>query len=258
MLLDAVIIILSEVLEASFIISFLLASNRLLGQTQRWIVPAIGAGVVFSLLLAWQFERLSEMFDGAGQEFVLCGLIVATMACLLWRIAELLFAPLRRWQRLSLIVLGLTVVFAVSREGAEIFIYGYAFAARAQTRIHLILGGAIGAGIGVSVGVLCYYALMQLQPRFRVPTLVSVLALIAAGMSVQAVMNLMQAGALESQAPLWNSSWLVHEASIPGQLLYALFGYESTPTLFQALAYVVIIAAVFSMLVVKALLARRR
>jgi high-affinity iron transporter len=61
--------------------------------------------------------------------------------------------------------------------------------------------------------------------------------LIGAGMAGQASLLLIQADWLPSQAPLWDSSNLVAENSITGQLLYALIGYEATPTPIQAIAY---------------------
>lgn len=248
MLLDAVVIVLREVIEAALIISVLLVSNQLHNESRRWIVPAIGGGVLLSVLLATQIGAISESFEGAGQEYVHCLLIMTIVLCLLLRIAEMLFERVRRALRhYSSLILGLAVALAISREGEEIFIYGYAFASRAQSQFHIVLGTAIGAGIGVSIGVLCYYTLLFFRGRRLLPAIISVLTLIAAGMITQVVTNLMQAGVMASEAPLWNSSWLIDEASLAGQLLYALFGYESTPTLFQAIAYAVIIAAVLFM-----------
>jgi len=259
MLLDAVIIVLREVLEAALIISVLLVSNHLLKESRRWILPAIGSGVVLSIVLATQIGRLSEMFEGAGQEYVHCVIILITALCLLLRCAEILFESVRlRLGDLYVFSLGLAVALAISREGEEIFIYGYAFAAHAQSRFHIILGTAIGAGIGLSVGVLCYYSLLALKGRYLMAVLLGVMALISAGMVAQVVTNLMQAGLIASQAPAWNSTWLVDESTLSGQLLSALFSYESTPTLFQVSAYAAIIAAVLLMALLKSVSARWR
>jgi high-affinity iron transporter len=56
------------------------------------------------------------------------------------------------------------------------------------------------------------------------------LALVAAGMASQVVVYLMQGGMVESQLPVWDSSGWIPETSVAGQLLYALLGYEATPT----------------------------
>jgi high-affinity iron transporter len=63
------------------------------------------------------------------------------------------------------------------------------------------------------------------------------LALVAAGMASQAVVYLMQGGLVESQLPVWDSSGWISETSVTGQLLYAVLGYEATPTLKQLVFY---------------------
>jgi len=60
------------------------------------------------------------------------------------------------------------------------------------------------------------------------------LILIASGMLSQASLLLIQADWLPSQLPLWNSSAFISEKSVVGQLLYAVIGYEATPTPIQA------------------------
>jgi high-affinity iron transporter len=246
MLLDAVIIVLREVLEAALIISTLLASNYLNGVSQRWIIPALGGGVLLSILLATQIGRISEAFDGTGQEYAQCLLLSLTISCLLIHISELLIDHVKHWLGLfRSLPVGMAVALAICREGEEIFIYGYGFASRADSKFHIVLGTAIGAGIGISIGVLCYYSLTALNRKYVVPVLVTLLTLMSAGMSMQVVMYLIQAGLADSQFPIWNSESLVAESSMVGQLLFALFAYESTPTPYQAGTYLAVIALVF-------------
>ena len=61
--------------------------------------------------------------------------------------------------------------------------------------------------------------------------------LIAGGMVSQAIQLLTQADLISSQGAIWDSTFLVDERSLFGQLLYALIGYESTPTLVQFVCY---------------------
>jgi high-affinity iron transporter len=56
-------------------------------------------------------------------------------------------------------------------------------------------------------------------------------------MMSQATQLFTQADWLPAQYALWNSSWLVEEQSVTGQLLYALLGYEATPTPLQVYVY---------------------
>jgi len=257
MLLETVVIVLREVVEAALIISILLASNLLFKESQRWIAASIIGGILLSLLQAWKLGWISEQFDGRGQEFVFVVLLMTISACLLWRIADLIMLPARAIPaRFYGLPLGIAVALAICREGAEIFIYGYAYTARMDSVFNMILGCAIGAGIGISIGVLCYYLLTSLNRRWLTRALVSMLTLITAGMAVQAIMNLMQAGVIESQLPLWNSSDLIGEASIAGQLLYALMGYEATPTLSQVACYTAVVALVLTIAAARALIER--
>ena len=64
------------------------------------------------------------------------------------------------------------------------------------------------------------------------------LGLLAAGMASQAAQMLVQADWLPSQYPAWDSSWLVSEQSVTGQLLYALVSYEATPTPLQIFIHI--------------------
>ena len=56
-------------------------------------------------------------------------------------------------------------------------------------------------------------------------------------MMSQATQFLIQADWLASSNPVWDSSHLISEHSLPGQLLYALMAYEATPTWSQILVY---------------------
>jgi high-affinity iron transporter len=66
-----------------------------------------------------------------------------------------------------------------------------------------------------------------------------VLAIVAAGLAGQAAQLLIQADWLPAQNALWDTSAWLPEDSLAGQLLYALLGYEATPTPLQAGIYFV-------------------
>ena len=65
----------------------------------------------------------------------------------------------------------------------------------------------------------------------------------------QTIQLFTQADFISSQSALWDSSFIVDERSLFGQLLYALIGYESTPSFVQVVCYVVsVLLAAFSTL----------
>ena len=48
--------------------------------------------------------------------------------------------------------------------------------------------------------------------------------------------------------PLWDTSWLLSDDSIPGRLLHTLIGYTATPDGAQLLAYAAVIALMLTMM----------
>lgn len=66
--------------------------------------------------------------------------------------------------------------------------------------------------------------------------------LVGAGMVLQSVQQLIQADLLPGQHALWDTTDWIAENSIAGQLLYALIGYEATPSPLQVICYLSSIA----------------
>lgn len=236
MTLSAVIIILREVLEAALVLSLLVSSTRLMGLPSRGIIAGFALGMGGAVTATLFVDAISESFDGVGQEVFnavfLAGIVLLLIvygAGLDRRVAR--DDGLTGW--LLVMVSCLIVALAITREGMEIIIFIYGFAADPAELLPVLVGGAIGAGIGISLGVLIYYGLINLPDRLAVAVPLLLLALVASGMASQAVVYLMQGGLVESQLPVWDTSGWIPETSITGQLLYALLGYEATPTLKQ-------------------------
>jgi high-affinity iron transporter len=73
--------------------------------------------------------------------------------------------------------------------------------------------------------------------------------LLAAGLAAQAVFFLQQADYFPGLAtPLWDTSWLLSDDSIPGRLMHTLIGYTATPDGAQLLAYAAVIALMLAMM----------
>ena len=257
MLLSSVILVLREVLEAALLFSLLMALSKRLGISCRWVFVALIFGLLGAAIYGFNIDRVSAWFDYVGQEVVnaLLQIMIFSLLCALAATA------LRRSRGLnapdgllSALMLG-SVTLAIVREGAEIMIYLSGFMQVREQLVPVMAGSAIGAGIGVSVGAVFYYALLNLNRRAAVITGAVLLGLVAAGMASQATQLLIQADWLPSQYPLWDSSWLVAEHTVSGQLLYALVGYEATPTPLQLSIYV---AALVLLVGVSALAGGRR
>lgn len=239
MMLTSVILVLREVLEAALLLSILLAMSQHLALKTRWIFIALVAGILGSVVYGKFLGAVSEAFDGMGQELFNAALQIA-IYWLLLLVGVLLVinrAGAARHLRLLQWAMVLSVAIAALREGAEIYIYLIAFRQQPEMLQSTLLGALIGAGIGFSIGALFYYLLLALPQRQRLFWALLLLSLVAAGLCLQATLLLEQADWLPAQQPLWDSSALLSESSIVGQLLYALLGYEATPTPVAVTAY---------------------
>ena len=242
MLLNSVLLVLRGVLEARVLVSVLLALSRSLGQRLRWVGWAVPMALLGSLWFAASMDTLTDALDGAGQEVTNATLQIMVFACTVAVIfLEGLCRP-GRWPPMCALMLA-AVTLALVREGSEIWIYISGFAAAPELRESVLAGSVIGAGIGVSLGILLYSTLMAMSPDWRRALCLVLLALVGAGMVMQATMLLEQVDWLEAGRPLWDSSFLVSEASITGELLYAVVGYEATPSAVQVLLYLASLAA---------------
>jgi high-affinity iron transporter len=254
MTLSAVIIILREVLEAALVLSLLVSTSRLTGLSYRGIIAGLVLGVAGAVTATLLVDLISESFDGVGQEVFNAVLLSAIVLLLIMYAAGLDRRAAARDSRLmsllQLVVCSLAVALAVTREGMEIIIFVYGFTADPAEMLPVLVGGAIGAGIGISLGVLIYYGLINLPGRLALVVPLVLLALVAAGMASQAVVYLMQGGLVESQLPVWDSSGWISETSVTGQLLYAVLGYEATPTLKQLCLYGMTLAVYMLVIVI--------
>lgn len=246
MLLNSVVIVLREVLEAALLLSVLLACARSFSTSNRWTVPALVFGGLGAVAYAYFLEPVSELFDGVGQD-ICNALLQFTAFALLTMIA--FYIP--RWLRdpqthqSTLKTLMISVVaIAMAREGSEILVYVSGFWSISDIFSAVIVGSLVGACIGLSVGILVYFLLLALPSGRAVPIYVVLVILIAAGMSTQATRLLMQADWISGAGALWDTSSILSESSLLGQLLYAFIGYEATPSAAELGVYVSSILAV--------------
>jgi high-affinity iron transporter len=137
-------------------------------------------------------------------------------------------------------------MLAITREGPGIMVYLGGFLGQDDTVQAVLIGSALGFGIGVSVGLLVFYGLLALGGRRGRRVTLALLALFSGNMLAQSALQLTQADWLQAGPTLWDSSAWLPEQSIAGHLLYALLGYESSPSLAQVLAYLAGAAAVLA------------
>jgi high-affinity iron transporter len=240
MLLNSVVIVLREVLEAALMLSVLLASERFLHVNRRWVLPALLLGLAGAATYGHFLGSISELFDGVGQEVCNALLQLATfvlIAVLAFQIPQQLrSAPRPTSNRIALLMAAM-VIMAFIREGSEIYIYVSGFWNVTNFFSAVALGSIVGGCIGFSIGVLIYYLLLARPPRQEPIISISLLALIGAGLSSQAVRLLIQADWISAGSAIWDTSSILSEQSLLGQLAYALVGYEASPAAVEVIVY---------------------
>lgn len=245
MFLYALILILQEIIEAALLISVLLvlgnAMQRLWPDAPalgvRWVFWALGCGFAGALLYGWMMPVTSSWFDYAGYE-VLNALMQAAMIALLPCL--LMLRPAQAGaRRVAIAKAGMIAIVALGivREGSEIILYLNGVLGQGGNITPVTLGGLMAAGIGCASALLLYYFLDALPARLALRSTLVLLALFAGNMASQAALLLTQADWLPYTPQAWNSSALMSEQGIAGQLLYALIGYEANPSWAQAGVY---------------------
>ncbi len=238
MFLNAVIIILREVIEASLIISIFLAFCQQFKLPRRWLLIALPLGLAIATLYAINMSTISQWLEGVGQEVINASLHGMVYFVIVLFLVLAMTVRTGRYNQAIIWTMVAGVTFASIREGSEIILYIYGFIAIPELLQPVLLGSIIGAGLGLSVGVLFYYLLVSLPIRHGAKVGAVLGFLVAGGMVLQATQLLSQADLIISQYPLWDTSAWISERSVIGQLLYALVGYEATPTPIQVITYI--------------------
>lgn len=256
MFLNTVVLFLQEILEASLLISVLLVLTGIFHRTWGLNFVLRRSWATYALLLgclgAWAYAAItptvSEWFDYVGQDILnslihlVSLLFLITLACIVP--SRFLQDDTSRRTQLTSLSMVVIVLLSLMRGGSELILYLLGVLGQAGNTASVFSGAAIGVGIGLSCGVILFYALTSLHSKWSLRVCVVLLGLIGGNMASQIIMLLSQADWLPYTPVAWNSSVLITETSIPGRLLYALVGYESTPSVLQVICYLMGVAII--------------
>lgn len=256
-MLATLLIVFREVIEAGIVIGIVMAATKGLPRRNQWIFGGTLAGLVGAALVAVFAQEIADLFEGWGQEYFNAAILFAAVAMLTWHNIWMAsqgqsMAEEARIRALGgavaagvrpITALAFVVGVAVLREGVEIVLLLYGIVAAGNGPVEMLSGGAIGAVIGVALSVLMYMGLTALPVRRLFAITIALITLLAAGMASQAVALLQQAGNLLDYATaLWDTSHVLPEDSVVGQLLANLVGYSESPTVAQGAAYALVVA----------------
>ena len=237
------IVVFREVLEAALIITIILAATRGVALRGLWVSTGIVTGIAGAIVVASFTEGISNMMEGVGQEIFNASILLAAVIMLAWhniwmaahgkQLATHMKAVGQGVSNgdLPMFTLALAIALAVLREGAEVVLFLNGMAMSGETAASLTIGSAIGVSGGLAIGVAMYFGLLRIPLRHFFQVTGWMILLLAAGLAANAAGYLEQAGILPAIKPvLWDSSWLLSEQSLAGQLAHTLIGYQSRPS----------------------------
>jgi hypothetical protein len=134
----------------------------------------------------------------------------------------------------------------VLREGSEVVLFLYGIAASAgNSAMSMLTGGLVGLLLGAAVGALLYFGLLRIPMRHLFAVTSWLILLLSAGMAAQGAGYLVQAGVLPALGQsVWNTSAILSQHSLFGQLLHTLIGYMDRPEGIQLVFYVLTVVLV--------------
>lgn len=244
-MLATIIIVLREILEICLSVGVVFAALKAFPNKWRLLFSGIGAGIGMSIVLALAFYKISNLFNGNGQEIlniiILSSSIICIALTMLWinrSVQELHKKVAIAKVQESCLPIILVISLAIAREGAELTLFIHGVAASGTGTAELISGFIVGSIIGTTLGALMYAGLLKIPARYFFKTINVMLALLAAGMSSQLANYLTAANIIDKlSTTLWNSSWLISDESLLGRILHGLVGYYSAPSQLQVVFY---------------------
>ena len=250
-MLPSLLIVFREVFEAGLIVGIVMAVTAGVARRGRWIAGGVTAGVLGACVVALFTGGLSQLFGGSGQELFNACILGFAVLMLGWhnvwmaRHGRELAAEMRAAGEAvvsgskSLFALAVVVMIAVLREGSEVvlFLYGVA-AAEGGAGVGMLVGSVCGLVLGSLVCLLTYLGLITIPARYLFGVTSTLISLLAAGMAAQAIAFLQQADILTAfDQTVWDTSWILSDASWLGRALHTLIGYVDQPTAMQLIVY---------------------
>ena len=263
---SSLIIVFREVLEAALVIGIVCAATQGVRHRGRTVVAGITVGVIGAAVVAWFADSLADLAEGMGHELFNATVLLVVVVMLAWHTiwmshhgAQMAREATQTGESVKQGAEPLTVLFvlvglAVLREGAEVVLFLYGIAASGSAADVMAVGSGLGLLLGLLTGFALYAGLIRVPMRHLFTMTTFMLVLLAAGMAGQASRYLIQADYLPALGyDIWDSSWLIANGSITGEVLRTLVGYDARPAGLQLLFYIATLGFIcFSMWWVKA------
>jgi high-affinity iron transporter len=249
------VLYLREGIEASLIVSILLAALRQLGQSHqaRAVWAGVGLAVLGSLLggviVFATVREFTGPFEAVFEGLTLLAAVVVLTSVTFWMQThsrtlkrEITARATSAGSGFALALLGFTTV---GRESVETTVFTLALAFQTQGALLLLLGAVLGLGAAIGLSVLIYRVGYRLDYRIFFRVMGILLIVFAAGLLSSGIHELQEAGWLPLlTAHIWSfEGHPVLGVNAPlGAMLHALLGYTDELSWLQALAYILYLA----------------
>lgn len=258
-MLPAYLILLREALEAILIITIISLFLKKMNLKGYFKYLSIGVGLALSLclIIASVIYFTKSEFPQSEQE-LLEGIIgFAAVGILTWMIfwmrkhgreikgevEQKITTTLETNPNKIGKVLVSMAFFAVIREGVEsiVFLFGL------NTSSNILVGALLGLFTAIVIGIGIYKGshLVNLKTFFNVTSILIIF--FAAGMFAGSFRKLAEAGVFYWQQTIaWDTSHIISNDGFLGTIFGSLFGYDATPAIAEALAYLIFLIPVLS------------
>ena len=255
---------LREGLEAALIIGIVLGALSKIRRTDLspavWLgaLSAVGVSILTAVLLTSFGMSLEDPAEAIfeGITMLIAAGILTWMIFWMSKQARFLKSELEAGVNKAAASAGKSAVFwlafiAVVREGVELalFITAAFFVGNQGSATGDIVQTLIGTILGVGTAALLSWTLFATTVRLDLRRFFQVtgflLILFAAGLIAHGVHEFNEVGWIPTVIEhVWNVDTIISESSLVGQLLKTLFGYNSSPSLTEMIAYFIYLAVV--------------
>jgi len=256
-MLPTAIVVFREILEASLILSIIMAVTRGVPGRGLWVSAGAGLGLVGAGLTALFADAIANAVSGVGQELFNATILFAAVIMLGWHNIwmqrhgrEMAMHMKDVGQKVAagenpLYILSVVVGLAVLREGSELVLFLYGIAAQGSQSLPMLSGFSLGLVAGAAVSLALYFGLLRIPTKYLFTVTAWMILLLAAGMASQGAAFLVQANLLPTLGhAIWDTSRLLPESSVIGQILHTLVGYVAVPSGIQIVFYVTTLAVI--------------
>jgi len=250
-MISSLVIVFREMLEMALIVGVLMAATRGIAGSRRWIGLGVLGGLLGAGLFAVFMEQVESSFNGDGEFLFNAAILMIASVLIAWTVFWMSRHGKEMSSRMKQVgasvkegdspftALAIVSFAAVMREGGEavFFLFGASQSVGEEGWV-LLSGGLLGGVVALAVGVVLYLGLVRIPVHKLFSVAGWLLMLLAAGMASQAAANLVLIDWLPPLIdPLWNTSALLSQESLPGEFLHVLIGYDEAPSALQMLVF---------------------